>query len=357
MISVETPQIYFPTPLTQPDITWIFMEILLTKQRAALDMLVAERQTGKPAFFHFIGDIIDGKQTIHLDWPSRVQDSQVVSHLLQTIRFHAHGALTASEIDNITRDLHQSPLFRALGSNTILVSQEQASQGNYFTPLDHVCRVAKCVPQVPLFKDDLEVAHLLPWLHDIGKMSGVNFLSSNEIENPHLREKLKEAYGSDGKHTHPGHAQMGAAITRRIFDTLQQSIAPEQTLNRDQLHLLLNVILHHHDFLYSGFKKQGLVDNWLKNEISQILLPTLPPDQPELIVRFFALLFQFRYADIAATRQHHCHWPNNLAWFKETPSIVSTFLPQTPEIECHLEILKQVIEALPQDFSQGNSLR
>lgn len=44
MPDVEISEFYPSRPLTETDLTWIIMRILVEKQKAALDMLVAENK-------------------------------------------------------------------------------------------------------------------------------------------------------------------------------------------------------------------------------------------------------------------------------------------------------------------------
>lgn len=353
MPDVEISEFYPSRPLTETDLTWIIMRILVEKQKAALDMLIAEKQ-GQPAFFKFNCDLENGEQTINLDWESLEQDSETLAYLLKYLRTKSSTKLSDSEIGNITKILSQSPLFQALGSTSIIVSKEQLSQpGNKVTPFDHISRVANNYIELPIYYEDIIVAQILPWLHDIGKMAGVNFLPTDAVYDLDLRSKLREEYKNDGKHTHPSHSLIGTVITKKLLDYIKQNNSTQQ-LTEDQSHLLLNVIMHHHDFIFKGSDKNGSLTNWLKTEIANVLLPTLPENRPDLIVRFFTLLFQFRYADIAATTTHHRHWPGNLELFREVPSILQNILPTTVEVSAQLQILTSVIDLLPKEIEQDS---
>lgn len=321
------------------------MQILADKGMAALDMLVADSPQGE-AFFRYIGSIIDGEQAIDIEWSSLKADAATLKKLLVLLASYQKEALAPQEVQQVLSLIAESSLFAAMGSSSIMVTKEQAfQQGEGITPLEHITRVAHGYPEVPLYAEDVRLAQLLPWLHDIGKMAGVHFLPEGAINDTSVRAVLKEKYGNNGKHTHPSHSAIGTVITKKLLDSMKVS-----PLTSDQENLLLNMIFHHHNFLYYGEEVHGPLESWVKGEIEEKLLSTLPADQPELVVRFFALLAQFRYADIAATQQHHRHWPGNYEWFSELPAVLRRILPENGSVEQQIGILEEVIAALPAEI-------
>lgn len=335
-----------PHSLTQEDLTWILFSILADKGPAALSMLVADGIDGKPAFFRFIGSVEATHQVISLEWESMLKDAEVILELRNFFKDKDTVVLTKTHHDHIRAMIEKSPLFLALGSSSIVVTKEQALQdGQKISPLNHISRVAQGYVHVPLNENDRIVAQLLPWLHDVGKMAGVNFLHEGAVEDPAIREFLKYKYHKNGKHTHPSHAEMGTLIIKKILQhTDSLSLKPEQEI------LLLSIIFHHHNFIYSGEAVHGPLETWLESEISDMLIPTMPYYSPELVVRFFSLLAQFRYADILATQQHHVHWAGNYEWFLKLPTVLNHLLPSSKEVSKQIGILEAVVSSLPSEI-------
>lgn len=335
-----------PQSLEENNLTWVYMMILAEKGTSALDMLVADSQEGVPAFFRYLGSIEDDTQVISIDWKSKTQDTKVLQDLMTFLQQRSSVELSTADLNYIHHILAESPLFMAMGATSIVVTKEQASQqGEGITPLEHITRVADWYLSVPLHSEDVRVAQLLPWLHDIGKMAGVHFLQEGAINDPEVRATLKEKYGKNGKHTHPSHSEMGAVITKELLaesDSLGLSDAQEA--------LLLNMIFHHHDFIYYGEEAHGPLESWVATEIAEKLVPTLPENSPELIVRFFALLAQFRYADIGATQQHHRHWAGNHVWFSQLPDVLQKILPETEEVAQQIDTFRAVVAAMPSEI-------
>lgn len=367
-MSVETTQSQsrFQELSLYEDPTWIFMKVLQKKglparkgkktderaERPAVDMLVHNGQDiNLRSFFSFVGRVEGDRQFLEIDWPSRHEDARILSDLI---------VLLSGNYDSeaVLELLKQSPLFAALQSSSIIVTKEQVDEeGVPIRPFGHIVRVENnSYFDLPISEDDKIVAYLLPWLHDIGKMAGINFLQDGAIFVENMREKLQEIYGEASKNTHPSHALVGTIILQRLFSTIAENAnitEPNQEVGRflqndsNEMSLLLNVVFHHHHFLYYGEDRHGPAPIWLEKEINNVLIPTLPRSRPDLIVRFFALFFQFRLADIKATPAHQRHWQGNYNWFSQVPRVLKTLLPDTEEVRLHIDILEGVIKDLP----------
>lgn len=142
---------------------------------------------------------------------------------------------------------------------------------------------------------------------------------------------------------------MGVVIVKTLLDNLKVNLQgnSDVLLGFDQEALLLNLIFHHHNFIYAGPEKSGNFEKWLNNEIDEKLIPTMPENRPDLIVRFFCLLFHLRHADISATKEHHKHWPVNYQWFGCVPDFLSKKFDTSEEFDGQIEILRRVIGELP----------
>lgn len=317
---VPSPQL-LPLEL-ESDLTWVFLLCLWSKPRAMIDMCVLDSESGKKPFFSLRGSAEQGKQEITLNWSSLAQDAESLKQLLLLF-----GNKLENNDTSAVQILRQSPLFMELLSGAVLVTKDQVDAENIsISPFDHSVQVAQ-VDALDTFVDTITgdgiVAFLSRWLHDVGKMSGSHFLSHQDLSNLNqLRTVLEQKYGRDGKHTHPNHSYVGVLIVQRLFHEIERNLTQEEKENQyfkkifcsqDSIPLLLNIIFHHHHFIYNA-QKDGDFEIWFENELKSQLYPTLFDTSANLLVRFFIVLVQLRYADITATQSHHKHWEGNKIW-------------------------------------------
>lgn len=332
----------FPASLLEPfDISeegseWFNWLMNYVKYFIESDQKFEDIVFGDRAFF---GLLKSGDTQLDLEWESLEEDTRVVLELLTYLdETKTSDIFSPQNTLEVMTILRQSKLFNALASSSILVTREHVNgdsngEKEPISPFTHSFNVLKSMDFSLASPGDEKLLLLIAWFHDIGKMAGVGFFSRENVNNrDSARNKIEEGYPcetpEDCQHYHPGsnsypkHYSIGTAIISKLLINLKQDLDQLPVLNDDDASLLLNVIFHHHNFLYLGSEKSGDVNVWLRDKIEEKLLPTLPPDRPDLIVRFFELFIQLRLADIKATPGHHRHWQRNLEWMRQIPGVI-----------------------------------
>lgn len=348
-MSHETITPYEPLNLST-DYSWIIFQILERKARTAIPLYLTSIDGSREPFFTTHGKIRDNEQFFWVDWNSLDLDAEILQQFIEYIKRSPQEQYSQAEVEAVSDLLRTSPLFSALESSSIIPSAEHCTtSGVPITPFEHIQDVALSMPQTPVLQfHDAHVARILPWLHDIGKMAAVAYLPQGASHLAQMQQFMRENFNRKSSHTYPAHAEVGSVILHRLLsNTAENAKLP---LSDDEICLLLAVVFHHHHFIYRH--NTADLEEKIVEDIQTRLEPTLPANRPDLIVRFFALLLQFRFADVLSSPAHHKHWPANVEWYSQLPNILKQRILPTDFDLNWLDYLQDVITALPQEISE-----
>lgn len=341
----NTPNEIFSLPV---EYSWIIFQILERKAHTAIPLYLSSIDGSRDPFFTTFGVIKNNEQLFRVEWDSLDLDAAIFLQFLEYCKRVPTAQYSHAEVDAVANLLCSSPLFAALDSTSIIPSAEHCTNaGVPITPLQHIKDVATALPDTPVLHSvDAHVARILPWVHDIGKMAAVAYLPQDASHRPEMQRYMKEAFNRKSSHTYPAHAEVGTVILLELLQKLHKSYS--QPFSEDELQLLCAVVFHHHHFIYPHDTPN--LEERLSADIQNHLIPTLPSDRPDLVVRFFALLLQFRYADVLSSPAHHKHWPANVEWYSQLPDILKNNILVNSSKSPWMPYLEDVITSLPREI-------
>lgn len=293
-----------PTDIPQFDI-W---EVLSLAQENMVFTWIAS------LYFTIVLDSQSGSDMLmpRFSWEQLSQDSIVFDKVLQELWvLRAYGDAQFREIfvDKLDQILELFSIWRELKSENIVVTKEQ----NGARPSKHVSQVMTALVTPEHFThQDAFLLRLMTLFHDCGKMMSSHIPQEKVIT---ILEQFKHT-----KQSYPKHAEASVLILYSLcvewFKLAPDENSPLYTLLKQKLPLVLNVILHHHDFTSFSTFEAGL---------ETVVMLGRGLTEPNLtdVIETVAYLYAFRRADVAATPAHQKHWQGQQALFEQLFSVLS----------------------------------